>query len=266
MHLRHRVTSLAILAVATVLSWVSYAMTDYWDSAERLLAPLPYAAAVIVGGVVVTTWIAWQQRRREQERAALALEATRLAEAAQRFGARVEAWLVATMPNDELEAEALRRTVVERHMALVAAIRAHLEGRDPHEDTVVQAMTREKERKGRHGPALLQQFAALQREALTEAQRRGFFGEARLLVLDEALFTLSAVRPREAPKVDIAAKVLAYVVPTYAALLVLSTSQRLNAIFVGAAVGAALILFEALTSQPEGPDPRIAALAAVIEG
>ena len=264
--LRRRRIAWSILAVAVVVAALS-----------RHVLHIPFARftepPMIVAGVVLAIWAMMTMRARRAKLAVLEAQAVRLADAAQSFGGRVEAWLVATVQPDELEAEALRRAIVDRHTALVAAIRAHLGGRDPHEDTVVQAMTREKELKGRHGAALLLHLGTLQREAIAEAQRRGFLGEARLLALDEALFTLSTVAPitsmrgyshTSTPPADLALGALS---AAYAALLVLGSSQRLMAVAAGTLAGVALLAFEAFASAPlsADDDPRVQALASVIE-
>jgi len=261
--LQRRRVALAILAVASVIAALS-----------RHVLHLRIATFVeppmIVCGFLLIVWAMLAARARATQIGLLDAQAVRLAHAVTGFGGRVEAWLVATLQAEELEAEALRRAVVDRHTALVAAVRAHLAGRDPHDDTVVQAMTREKERKGRHGAALLLHFGTLQREALAEAQRRGFLGEARLLALDDALVTLSTVTPIDTTPRATSPIALALTVFTtaYTALLVLGASQRLMVVATGSLAGLALITFEAFASAPitAEDDPRSSTLASIIEG
>ena len=272
---RRRVT-LAIFAIAVVVAALS-----------RHVLHIPFARftepPMIVAGFVLGLWALLTMRARSAKIAALEAQAVRLADAVQGFGGRIEAWLVATLQTDELEAEALRRALVDRHTALVAAIRAHLSGRDPHDDTVVHAMTREKERKGRHGAALLLHLGTLQREAIAEAQRRGFLGEVRLLALDDALCTLSTVTPIASSPASQARSAaglgqpfgpsagglaLCVLTAAWASLQVLGSSQRLMVVAAGALAGITLIAFEAFASAPitADDDPRIKTLASVIEG
>jgi hypothetical protein len=248
---RHGLAAFAVALVAAALS------------GHLLHLPLAHMTAAPQLALVVVT-VAWSvlvAQARVRQREALEREATRLADAAHDFGVRAEAWLTASVQGDELEAEALRRAVVDRHTALVAGVRAHLEGLDPHDDNVVQAMTRETERKGRHGQAVLLHLAALQREALAECQRRGLLGEARLFALDEQLTTLSGVRPFSPEPPTAAERALAIVTATAACVLVLGASERLSTTLVGALAGLGLLAFEAVASSPLGADPRIARLA-----
>ncbi len=285
--LARRRVALAVFAVAVVVAALS-----------RHVLHIPFARftepPMIVAGFVLGLWALLTMRARSAKIAALEAQAVRLADAVQGFGGRIEAWLVATLQTDELEAEALRRALVDRHTALVAAIRAHLSGRDPHDDTVVHAMTREKERKGRHGAALLLHLGTLQREAIAEAQRRGFLGEVRLLALDDALCTLSTVTPiasspaSQAPSAaghgqpfgpsagghgqpfgpSAGGLALCVLTAAWASLQVLGSSQRLMVVAAGALAGITLIAFEAFASAPitADDDPRIKTLASVIEG
>ncbi len=227
--------------------------------------PLPRAGVEpVAAAVALAAWILAVWHARAARLSALEAEANRLWDAALAFGSRAEAWLVAASPADELEAEALRRAVIDRHSALVAAARAHLAGRDPHDDTVVQAMTREHERKGRHGTQLLQHLAALQREALSEATRRGLLGESRLIALDDALFLLSTVQPLTPSPPSLAARALPIANTLLGVALAIGSAQRLSTLVIGAFAGLLFIVFEAFASAPLGPadDPRSARLAA----
>lgn len=254
--LTRRWPSLAVFVLAVIFGALAWPV---------LSLPLPRAGIEpVAAAVALAAWILVVWHARAARLTALEAEASRLWDAAIVFGSRAEAWLVATSTAEELEAEALRRAVVDRHSALVAATRAHLKGRDPHEDTVVQAMTRDSERKGRHGAQLLLHLATLQREALSEAARRGLIGESRLIALDDALSSLSTVQPLTPSPPSLAARALTIANTLLAVMLVLGSAQRLSTLAIGAFAGLVFIAFEAIAGAPLGPadDPRSARLAA----
>lgn len=252
---RRRAVTLALVGLALGVAALS-------GHVLHLAMPRLYEPPILLGGLGLVAWAALSLHRRTTRLATLGREAERLRVAALGFGARVEAWLVPATSTDELEAEALRRAVVDRHTALVAALRAHLAHAEPSEDHVVQAMTRANERHGRHGAALLLHLATLQREALAEAQRRGFLGEARMVALDDALLTLSTTAPLPAHRPALPERVLAVLAPTSAAGLLLVCSQRLALVIAAAIAALSLVALEAFASEPL-PDPRIDTLTSL---
>jgi len=250
--LRRRAVALAVVGLALVVAALSRHVLG-------LQLPRIHEPPLILCGLTLAGWALFALGWRTTRARTLAHEAASLRAHALGFGARVEAWLVAANASDELEAEALRRAVLDRHTALVAALRAHLAGRDPSEDHVVQAMTRPAERHGRHQAALLLHLATLQREALAEAQRRGFLGEARLLALDDALHALSTAHPLEPRRTALPERALALLMPTYASLMLLLSSQRLTLVLAAALAALTLVALEAFASEPIA-DPRVEVL------
>jgi len=252
-----RKAALALIALAAVVAALSRHVL-HW--------PLPALdePPMLVAALALSVWAlaAWLERAAALR--ALRVEAQGLREAALVFGARAEAWLVAGGSADELEAEGLRRGVVDRHSAIVAAVRAHLLGLDPSKDAVVEAMTHAGERQGRHGHALVLHLAVLQREALTAVQRRGFLGETRLLALDDALLRLTSSVPVVA-KTSAPNLLLGGLTSAYAVLLLLVTSQRLALVGATSLAVAALVGFELLATRPIAlaDDPRPDALTAL---
>lgn len=250
--LRRRALSVAVVGIALAVAALSRHVLGW--SLPRLGEP-----PLVIGGVLLGAWCLLALHGRTQRAHRLEREAAALRAHALGFSARVEAWLVPTTSADELEAEALRRAALDRHAALVAATRARLAGLDPGADPVVQAHTRPAERQGRDGAALIEHLAALQREALAEAQRRAFLGEASQVALDDALLALSTAAPRSHPRAALPERTLALLTPIYSALLLLYTSQRLALVGVTALVALALVALEAFASEPI-PDPRPDAL------
>lgn len=247
---------IAVIAVLAALALAALARPVLGISLPRLSEP-----SLVVTGLVVVAWASLAAFARARRVATLDREAHALAVAALGFGARVEAWLVGSS-GGELEAEALRRSILDRHQALVAAVSATLEGRDAIADDIVRAVTPPGELVGRGGVALIAHLAALQREALAEAQLLGFLGDARALALDDALVTLTAVRPLGADQRSAITGAMAALTTAYAVLILLGGAQRLTVLLCGAVAAAALVLFEAWATRPleAADDPRSRAL------
>lgn len=253
---RRPIAVIAVLAAITVAALSRHVLGF---ALPRLSEP-----SLVITGLVVVAWGALAALARARRVESLQREARALAVAARGFDARVEAWLVGSA-GGELEAEALRQSILERHRALVAAVVATLEGREAAVDELVRAATRPGELVGHRGGELVAHLVALQREALAEAQLLGFLGDARALALDDALMTITAPRPLAAPSIGpwSVERGMAALTAAFAVLVVLGGAERLAAVVCGALAAKALILFEAWATRPieASDDPRPRELA-----
>jgi len=164
-----------------------------------------------------------------------------------RLEARLQAFLIPTSDDDHPECDELKATLLRRQRAMNAAATALWDRGAPEQDPAVTAHSTELERQDLKGGALVARLAALQRDALVEAERRGWLSGPRFGTLES---NLSAMM--EAPNPDRSwtggyTRLSGLVVSITALLLPLSAPGRISAIGLGLFIGAALIAFDALS-------------------
>ena len=224
--------------------------------------PPSFSPTLVVGGLALVAWVALAWVRAEQAAQHVRRERRRVIEQHAAFRATVSGFLVPQGVDDEPEAEVLKDGLLRRNDALVAARRSLGRGGAPETDPEVLAKTTPGERADATGHALLVRLAALQREALSAAQRLSLLGEARTAQLDERLFALVPLhdrhdRPerREPGEVPSTNPALALLVTAYAAMLPLVSAQRIAYALVAGGCGAILILFESGANARRRKDP-----------
>jgi hypothetical protein len=225
-----------------------------------IVLPPSFSPALVVGGLTLIAWVTLVWVRGETNAQHLRRERRRVVEQHAAFRATVAGFLTPTGVDDEPEAAALQEGLLRRNDALMAARRALGNGGAPERDAAVLEKTTPGERGDATGAELLSRLAALQREALSGAQRMGLLGEAMTSRLDQQVFALVPLhgerRPRQAGEAGEATNpVLVLLVTGYGVLLPLVSAQRIASVLVGALCGGILILFESAASARRGRDP-----------
>jgi hypothetical protein len=200
--------------------------------------------ALIVWCGIILTWRASDERhtrrRVAQDRADWTATSRRLA-------ARMLAFIVPGRDDDGPETDELKAALARRHEAVFAAATALLEHREPSAEPGVAAHTNPVERGDLTGKALLDRLVALQRDALVEAERRGWLSAGRFATVEADLATLASL-PEPARTWTSGFTRLSTVMVTLVALsLPWAAPPRLAGFAIGALIAAALIAFDALS-------------------
>lgn len=223
-----------------------------------IVLPPSFSPALVVGGLTLIAWVTLVWVRGEANAQHVRGERRKVVEHHAAFRATVAGFVTPTGVDDEPEAAALQEGLLRRNDALVAARRALGRGMAPEDDAAVLEKTTPGERGDAKGGELVARLAALQREALSGAQRMGLLGEAMTSRLDQHLFGLVPIhgerRQREGAEAQ-TNPVLALLVMGYGVLLPLVSAQRIASVIVGALCGGILILFESAASARRGRDP-----------
>ncbi len=214
---------------------VAATLCRVWDAALM---------AVVIWAGLLLTWRASDER---QARRRIAQERSDWGATAQRFAARMLAFVVPGRDDDGPETDELKAALGRRHTAVVAAATALLEHREPASEPGVAEHTNPVERADLTGRALLDRLVALQRDALVEAERRGWLSAGRFATVEADLAAIAAL-PEPARTWTSGFTRLSTVLVTLVALaLPWAAPPRLAGLAIGALIGAALIAFDALS-------------------